>query len=335
MRTKQKILVVGAGFAGVTVAHELASNGYTVTVIDSRNHIGGNAYDYINEHGIRIHKYGAHILHTSNTQVFTWVSQFTKWIEYHHKVKAMLPDGKLVTFPPTVDFVNQYGKDFVKETFYTPYTKKMWGIEIDDSIFDRVPVRNDNLDLYFPKDTYQCLPKEGYTKLFENILDHPNITVMLSTFFTKNLEKDFDHVFNSMPIDEYYDFAYGELMYRSIKFNHVDLPCSKIFDVSVVNFTHTGPETRVIEWKNFPNHGVNDKVTTLTYETPCDYKDNHFERYYPIKDKNGNNKMLYEKYKSIKNDKVTFIGRCGLYAYLDMHQAISTSLSTVKSFLKS
>jgi UDP-galactopyranose mutase len=210
----------------------------------------------------------------------------------------------------------------------------MWDTDVDETILDRVPLRKDNSNLYFPKDTYQFLPENGYTKLFENIFDHPNITVKLSTSFAKELEKDFYHVFNSMPIDEYYDFQFGELMYRSIKFTDVHVPCPKIFNQSVVNFTHNGPETRVVEWKNFPNHGDNDSITTLTYETPCDYKDNYFERYYPVKDKFGYNKSIYEKYKNIKNDKVTFIGRCGLYAYLDMHQAISSSLSVVKSFLK-
>lgn len=330
----KQILVVGCGFAGATVARILAESGYKVDIIDSRNHIGGNAYDYVNEHGLRIHKYGAHIFHTSNRTVFDFLSNFTEWIEYKHKVKAMLDDGTLVVFPPTKEYQENNNKEKIFETFYKPYTEKMWQIEVDDTILKRVPMREDNSDLYFPKDEYQYLPKHGYTKLFANMLDHENINVVLDTVFYKSMECDYIHIFNSMPIDVYYDFCYGELPYRSIIFNHVDLPQPKSSQYSVINFTHTGKETRVIEWKNFPEHGVNERVTTLTYETPVDYKENNNERYYPVKDKEGKNRQIYEKYKSIKNDKVTFIGRCGLYVYIDMDQAVATSLQIVKNFLK-
>jgi len=329
MGTKQNILIVGAGFAGATVARELAVNGYNVTVIDQRNHMGGNAYDYVNEHGILIHKYGTHIFHTHNEVVFKWVSQFTDWVEYKHKVKAMLHDGTLVTFPPTYTFVQQHGLNYIKDTFYVPYTKKMWGIDIediDDSVIRRVSIREDDTDLYFPNDTYQYMPADGYTKMFERILDHENITVKLNTPFDRAMESEYSHVFNSMPIDVYYDYCYGELPYRSIKFTTVDLPMPKLFDYPVINFTHNGPNTRITEWKNLPNHGVNDSVTSVTYETPCDYKDNDYERYYPVKDSDGDNRAKYKQYANIKNDKVTFIGRCGMYVYIDMHQAISSSL---------
>lgn len=336
MGTKQ-ILIVGAGFAGATIAYELAVNGYQVTVVDSRNHIGGNAYDYVNEYGITIHKYGPHIFHTDNDTVYNWLSQFTEWVEYKHSVVAKLDDGTLVPFPPTLDFVEKYGIDYVRDTFYIPYTKKMWGLDIDqidDSILKRVPIRNDNGILYFPNAKYQCMPKHGYTKIFTKIFSHKNISVKLNTEFNKDMESNYFHIFNSMPIDVYYDYIYGKLPYRSIKFLHEHVDTIRVSTHTVVNFTDDGPHTRVVEWKNFPNHGENKNVSTLTYETPCDYKENEYERYYPVKDIQGVNRENYKKYKDIVNDKVTFIGRCGLYSYFDMDQAISSSLGIVSKFIE-
>lgn len=332
----EQILVVGAGFAGATVAHELAVNGFKVTVIDKRNHVGGNAHDYVNEHGILIHKYGAHLFHTKNDTIFEYLSRFTDWIDYKHKVVAKLPTNDLIPFPPTKTFVNSVGIDYVRSVLYVPYTKKMWGLsinEIDESIINRVPVREDDNDLYFPNDDYQYLPKQGYSVLIANMLAHENITVKLSTEFTKDMESEYFHVFNSMPIDVYYDYKFGELPYRSIKFQHVDHNQERLSHHPVINFTDNGPHTRMIEWKNFPNHGVNDSVTTVTHEIPCDYKENHMERYYPVKDAKGVNREIYKKYKEIPNDKVTFIGRCGMYVYIDMDQAVSSSLNIAHKFL--
>lgn len=336
MGTKQNILIVGCGFSGSVIARELADNGYNVTVIDKRNHIGGNAYDYVNEHGILVHKYGAHIFHTNNDYVFKWLSKYTNWVEYKHKVKALL-NGELVTFPPTKSYVDLKGLDYIVDTFYKPYTQKMWGLEysqVDESVINRVKIREDDNPYYFTDEKYQCLPENGYSKLFMNILNHPNIKLMLNTVFNKDMEANYDHVFNSMPIDEYHDYLYGELPYRSIKFRTETLNTDRVYDVSVVNFTHNEPETRVIEWKNFPNQTATDNVTTLTYETPCDYKDNNYERYYPVKDSLGHNREKFKKYFEIKNDKVTFIGRCGRYAYIDMHQAVSFGIYTANRFME-
>lgn len=337
MGTKQ-ILVVGAGFAGATVAHELAVNGFNVTVIDKRNHIGGNAHDYVNEHGITIHKYGAHIFHTKNDSIFRWLSRFTEWTEYKHKVVAKLPSNDLVTFPPTKTFTKTMGIDYIRSVLYIPYTKKMWGMsihDIDDSVINRVPIREDDSDLYFPNDEYQYLPKEGYSQLITKMLAHENITVKLNTEFSKDMEDEYFHVFNSMPIDVYYDFKYGELPYRSIKFEHVHHDQDRLSHHTVINFTDKGPYTRMIEWKNFPGHGVNPSVTTVTQEMPCDYKDNDMERYYPVKDAKGINRDIYKQYKEIPNDKTTFIGRCGMYVYIDMDQAVSSSLYIAHKFLNS
>ena len=331
-----KILVVGAGFAGATVAYELAKDGHDVVVIDERGHIGGNAYDYTNEHGIRIHRYGPHIFHTSNKKVYDWVTQFGDWVEYKHKVKAQLADGQYVTLPVNRHTKEIVGEDNIIDTFYRPYTKKMWGKELeelDPSITKRIPIRDDDNQLYFPNAKYQVMPKHGYTEIFNEILSE--IPVHLNCSFKKEMEDDFDHVFNSMPIDVYYDYRFGELPYRSLKFYNIDLPMVRSLPTTVVNFTNDSPYTRITEWKNFPEHGSNDKLTTLTYEEPCDYRDNYYERYYPVKDINGENQRIYKTYKDIENPTVTFIGRCGMYVYIDMDQAVNSSLATVTRFKES
>lgn len=333
-----KFLVVGAGFAGAVYARELAEAGHDVTVIDQRGHVAGNAYDYVNEDGIRVHKYGPHIFHTSNMEVVEWLSQFTEWVDYEHKVLAKHTDGEFYVLPPNADTVARIGKENIVDVFFRPYTKKMWAKDIEElnpKILERVPVRDDDNELYFPNDTFQKMPKDGYTALIENVLKHKNIKLMLGTKFTKELEKCVDHVFNSMPIDDYYDYAFGELPYRSIKFETVTLPERQMYKTATTNFTTEDGPTRVTEWKLFPEHGTNNHATTLTYEYPCDYRDNNHERYYPVKDINGETNEIYKHYQKIDNPKVTFIGRCGTYQYLDMHQVINQSLTYVRRFIAS
>ena len=314
----------------------LAEQGNLITLIDKRNHTAGNAYDYINEYGIRIHKYGPHLFHTSNQYVVNWLSKFTDWTPYKHKVKAMLENGTLVTLPVNKETAEIVGVENIIDIFFKPYTKKMWGLElseIDSDIVNRVKIRTDLNDLYFPDDTFQALPKEGYTSLINNILDHKLIKTLLSSPFEKGMEKKFDHVFNSMPIDEYFEYKFGELPYRSIKFHTQTLPVPILFPVSVVNFTHAEKYTRVTEWKNLPNTNASKSHTTITIEEPCDFKDNQYERYYPVKDKLGLNREIYKKYSSLADKNMTFIGRCGLYSYLDMHQAVSSALNIAKEFI--
>ena len=330
-------LVIGAGFAGATVARLVAEAGHRVVVMDKRDHIAGNAYAYENEHGIRIHKYGPHLFHTNNKKVFDFLSQFTEWVEYKHKVKAQLEDGRYVTLPVNKETKEIVGEQNVIDIFFRPYTYKMWGKtieELDPSILNRVPVRDDDNEYYFPNDEYQYLPKDGYTNLIKNMLDHENIEVRLKAPFNPFALNFFEHCFNSMPIDEYFDFCHGELPYRSIKFHNVTLPMTKVLPTGTVNFTHDGPYTRVTEWKNLPCHGDTDKYTTLTYEEPCDYRDNDMERYYPVKDIDGENRKTYEKYKDMVEGNMTFIGRCGQYVYVDMHQAVNSSIATAEKFLK-
>jgi UDP-galactopyranose mutase len=336
MGKQQTVLIVGAGFAGATIARILAENNIKVHVIDKREHIAGNAYDYVGHNGVRIHKYGPHIFHTNNHQVFEWVSRFTSWIEYKHVVKSLVEDSTLVDFPPTVDMVTLWGREKILDVFYKPYTQKMWGLPIEkisSDVLDRVKFKTTNDTLYFPNDTYQFMPLNGYHELFQNILTHENITVSLNTQFEKSMEPKYDHVFNSMPIDEYFDFEYGSLPYRSIKFDHRVIEKPLNVTVPVVNFTDHSEFTRMVIWENFPNSRKSPKLTPVTYEIPCDYRDNNHERYYPVKDESGKNRELYNRYLLKTSDKVTFIGRCGLYAYLDMHQAISTSMHIAKNYL--
>ena len=333
-----KILVVGAGFAGAVIARECAEAGHVITVIDQRDHIAGNAYDYIDENGIRIHKYGPHLFHTNNKAVIDWMSKFTEWTEYQHKVKAQLDDGRYVTLPVNKETKEIVGEENVLDIFFRPYTYKMWGKTLDElnpAIINRVPIRDDDNELYFPNDEYQQMPKDGYTKMFEKIFDHENIEVQLETSFDYWMEGDYDYVFNSMPIDQYFGNRHGELPYRSIKFHNVTLNQTRVLPTGTVNFTHDGPFTRVTEWKNIANHGTNDYKTVLTYEEPCDYKDNNMERYYPVQDVEGTNRDTYKKYKDMVDDfKMQFIGRCGQYVYIDMHMAVSGALATARKFLK-
>lgn len=332
----KKILVVGAGLSGATIARELAeTEQYKVWVFDKRSHIAGNAYDYTNIHGIRVHEYGPHLFHTNNKEVFDYLGRFTEWVEYKHKVKAQLDDGRYVTLPVNKETKEIVGEENVLDIFFRPYTKKMWGMELDElnpDIINRVPIRNDMNELYFPDDQYQAMPKEGYTEMVANMLDHPNIIVKLNTEYSKDVDHLFDHIFNSMPIDEYFDFVHGELPYRSIKFHTMSLPNPHVLPTATVNFTNDGIYTRVTEWKKLPHHGDNKYCTTLTYEEPCDYRDNNRERFYPVKDRDGKNRELYEKYKSMTPSNTTFIGRCGLYAYLDMHQAVNSALAIARKF---
>jgi UDP-galactopyranose mutase len=332
------ILIVGAGFSGAVIARELAEAGHKITVIDSRSHIGGNAYDYENFYGIRIHKYGPHIFHTNNKRVVEWIMKYGEWETYFHKVKAQLNDGRYVTLPVNKETKEIVGEDNIIETFFRPYTEKMWGMKLEDvspNVLNRVPVRDDDNELYFPNDEYQFMPKHGYTKFFENILDHENIEVRLNTTYSLSdyEKKGYDHVFNGAPIDEFFEYRFGELPYRSVRFHHVDVPSVKVLPVPTVNFTNTGPYTRITEWKNYPCHGVNDMWTTLTYEEPMDYNDNFKQRYYPVKDPENKNQEIYKRYTEMIPDDMTFIGRCGTYQYLDMHQVVNQSLQTAKKFI--
>lgn len=332
-----RILVVGAGFAGTTISRQLADRGYLVDIIDKRSHVAGNAFDEWTNFGILKHRYGPHIFHTNNKKVFSWLSKFTEWTDYKHRVLAILNNGEFVVMPPNQDTLSSLGsREEIINQLFRPYTLKMWGLPLDHlapDIINRIKIRNDQNIFYFPDDRYQGFPKNGYTELVTKILDHPNISISLNTTFEKSMQRKYEHTFLSSPIDEYFDFKFGKLPYRSIKFHDKFIPHPLVNPVPTVNFTHDGPYTRVTEWKRFPGHGDNPLGTLLTFEEPCDYLKNDMERYYPVKDLDGKNREIYSSYLALKNSKTTFIGRLGLYAYLDMDQTISSSLAIADKFL--
>jgi UDP-galactopyranose mutase len=369
-----RILVVGAGFAGAVYARTLADAGYSVRVIDKRDHVAGNAYDFVDENGVRCHKYGPHLFHTSNARVFDWVRRFGDWVPYEHRVRARVGSDVFVPLPVNIETVNtvfQAGlrtegdvEAFLRglakpiaepanaaeflyanigleltDLFFRPYTKKMWSMDLEDMSADvvkRIPLRFDLEDRYFPNEKYQILPANGYTDIFEKILAHEGINVDLGVEFDRGMERDYDHVFNSMPIDEYFDFQFGELPYRSIKFHHSSQMVRACQSWATTNYTDNGPLTRGTHWHLLPNHLVKDTGRyTYTEEEPCDYRDNFLERYYPVKTADGRFDAVYRQYRDLsgKNDHMTFIGRCGTYQYLDMHQVINQSLMGAEAWI--
>ncbi len=367
------VLIVGAGFAGAVHAWELAEAGYEVHVIDQRPHIAGNAYDHVDANGVRVHVYGPHLFHTKQREVIEWISRFAEFVPYVHKVRAVLPSGAHVPLPINLDTVNAvfgtayetsaqveahlravalpfaapanaaedlYSKIGVVLTdlFFRPYTKKMWAMELEEmspAVTRRLPLRADRVDTYFPSDHQQMMPRNGYAKLFEAIFDHPNITVTLNRKFEAADERDYQFCFNAMAIDEYFGFRLGELPYRSLRFHHrAAAPVAQ--EWSITNFTDDGPFTRETAWHAIPHHRVRDTGRcTLTREEPCDYRDNNYERFYPVKTADGRYSALYEKYRALAGQRsdIAFIGRCGTYQYLDMDQVINQSLLHVRGWL--
>lgn len=374
MTRKQNILVVGAGFAGATYARTIADAGHDVTVLDQRGHIGGNAFDTVDSTGTRIHSYGPHLFHTNNEEVVQWLQQWGEWVPYHHRVRALLPSGQAAPLPinrrtleivfdvalpdataaetflakvsePTEHIANaadylrsRLGKQLT-DLFFRPYTKKMWSLdleELDASVVKRIPLRFDDEDRYFPDDRFQMMPRRGYTAIFERILDHPNITVRTSQAFSRGMETDFDSAFLSMPIDEYYGYCFGPLPYRSIRFEHTVKQKQSDMTWSVTNYTDAGRWTRETAWHMLPHHDNCQPAGTHTREEPCDYTENNYERYYPVKTSDGRFQKTYEEYAALAKEtpQLEFIGRCGRYQYLDMHQVINQSLLGAKRWVK-
>jgi UDP-galactopyranose mutase len=354
-------LVVGAGFAGSIIAERLASQrDEKVLVIDRRPHIGGNAYDRYDRAGILIHQYGPHIFHTNSKMVFDHLSQFTEWRPYQHRVLAEI-DGMLLPIPINLDTVNRlYGlsltstelegwlatraepvekirtaEDVVLSTvgralyekFFRSYTKKQWGVEpsqLDKAVTARVPTRTSTDDRYFG-DKYQFMPAAGYTRMFERILDHPNIEVMLETDYrrAKNSAR-FRQVIFTGPIDEFFNYRYGRLPYRSLSFKHVTL--NKIWHqpVAVVNYPQTQNYTRVTEYKHLT--GQQHPKTSITYEYPSDDGD----PYYPVP--RPENAELFNKYATLAlaTKGVWFVGRLATYRYYNMDQVAGQALATFR-----
>jgi UDP-galactopyranose mutase len=352
-------LVVGAGFAGSVLAERLASVlAKRVLLVDKRPHVGGNAYDHYDDHGVLVHRYGPHIFHTNSLDVFTYLSRFTEWRPYQHRVLACV-DGMLVPIPINLDTINTlYGTrftalelgDFFKsvaeprrqiltsedvivsqvgrelyEKFFRNYTRKQWGLdpsELDPSVTARVPARTNRDDRYFT-DTYQAMPLRGYTKLFERMLDHPNIKVMLNTDY-REIEGSIPYqemVFTG-PIDEYFDYRFGKLPYRSLGFEYETIETAQAQQVAVVNYPNEQLYTRVTEFKHLT--GQIHPKTTRVYEHPQAQGD----PYYPIP--RAENARLYQRYQDLATQTpgVTFVGRLGTYKYYNMDQVVAQALAT-------
>jgi len=351
-------LIVGAGFAGSVLAERLArGSGKTVIVVDRRSHIGGNAYDEYDDAGVLIHRYGPHIFHTNSREVFEYLSNFTEWRPYEHRVKASV-DGQLVPMPINLDTINQLynmnlssqeleqffasvaepieqirtSEDVVVsrvgrelyEKFFRNYTRKQWGLDpsqLDAMVTARVPVRTNRDDRYFT-DSYQAMPKRGYTRLFENMLDHPNIKVLLNCDY-REVEgfMPYRKLIFSGPVDEYFGYRYGKLPYRSLQFRHETLPERVHQPAPVINFPNEHPYTRVTEFKYLT--GQEHEKTSLVYEYPTDDGD----PYYPVP--RPENAELYKKYQALAEatPDVHFVGRLATYKYYNMDQVVAQALS--------
>lgn len=351
-------LIVGAGFAGSVLAERLArGSGKKVLIIDKRNHIGGNAYDHYNDHGVLVHKYGPHIFHTNSREVFEYLSHFTEWRQYEHRVLASV-DGQLVPIPINLDTVNKlYGlsltsmqvEEFFQsvaepcetvktsedvivsrvgrelyEKFFRNYTRKQWGLdpsELDASVTSRVPVRTNRDDRYF-SDTYQAMPLHGYTRMFEKMLDHPNISIMLNVDYqdVRNEIKFKEMIFTG-PVDEYFEYQFGRLPYRSLEFKHETIDRATYQPAPVVNYPNEHLYTRITEFKYLT--GQEHHKTSIVYEFPRAEGD----PYYPVP--RPENAEIYRKYKALADATtgVHFVGRLATYRYYNMDQVVAQALT--------
>ncbi|WP_434676797.1 UDP-galactopyranose mutase [Pseudomonas sp. R1-18] len=352
-------LIVGAGFAGSVLAERLAAGlGKKVLMIDRREHIGGNAYDHLDSAGVLVHRYGPHIFHTNAERIFDYLSRFTEWRSYEHRVLARV-DGQLVPIPINLDtlnrlyglnmdeaeaeaflasraepvdnirtsedvVVNQIGRELY-EKFFRGYTRKQWGLDpsqLDKSVTSRVPTRTTTDDRYFT-DRYQVMPLHGYTRMFERMVSHPNIDILLGVDFAELREQlQFRHLVYCGPIDEYFDYCYGRLPYRSLRFEHKSMDQAEFQPVAVVNYPDEAvPYTRITEYKHLT--GQQHTKTSVTYEYPCADGD----PYYPIP--RPENAELYKRYQALadQSDEVTFLGRLGTYKYYNMDQVVGQALA--------
>ena len=361
------IIIIGAGISGAVLAERYANIGKKVLVIEKRDHIAGNCYDYIDENEILVSKYGAHLFHTNDEGVWQYINRFAEWYPWEHKVIAKV-DGQLVPIPVNIVTVNklfglnisseeemkqwlednrlaidepQDGREaalnkvgpVLYEKMFRHYTKKQWDKypeELDASVLDRIPVRTNYDDRYF-SDKYQALPKGGYTKLFENILSHPNIEVVLNIDFfdIKDQIENYEKIFYTGPIDRYFGFKHSlenKLEYRSINFVSETVDTEYFQENSVVNYPGQETDyTRIIEYKHFGNQKT--AKTTIVKE----YTTDEGEPYYPVP--NAMNQRIYEKYKK-EADKlldVYFVGRLANYKYFNMDQAFRNALDLFNS----
>jgi UDP-galactopyranose mutase len=351
-------VIVGAGFAGSVLAERLARGlDERVLLVDRRSHIGGNAFDCHDQHGLLIHRYGPHIFHTNSAEIFDYLSRFTEWRQYQHRVQASV-DGRLVTIPINLNTINDlYGLDLdaagmrtflasvaekrakivtsedvvvngvgreLYEKFFRNYTRKQWGLdpsELDAQVTARVPVRFNRDDRYFT-DSYQAMPARGYTHMFGNMLDHPNIKILLNTDY-REIQHEIRHarlIFTG-PIDEYFDHRFGKLPYRSLEFKHETHHRPVFQPAPVVNYPNEYAYTRVTEFKYLT--GQEHPSTSIVYEFPRAEGD----PYYPIP--RADNAALYKQYQALaeQTPDVHFVGRLATYRYYNMDQVVAQSLT--------
>ncbi|WP_434652745.1 UDP-galactopyranose mutase [Pseudomonas sp. R3-56] len=352
-------LIVGAGFAGSVLAERLAEGlGKRVLLVDRRDHIGGNAYDHLDEAGVLVHRYGPHIFHTNAQRIVDYLSRFTEWRPYEHRVLAQVDEHRvpipinLTTlnrlFGLSMDeaqaeaflaqraepvesirtsedvVINQIGRELY-EKFFRGYTRKQWGLDpsqLDKSVTSRVPTRTNTDDRYFT-DEFQMMPLHGYTRMFERMLAHPNIDILLATDFKEVRQRiPYRELVYCGPIDEYFEYCFGHLPYRSLRFQHETLDAPQFQPVAVVNYPDERvPYTRITEYKHLT--GQEHPRTSISYEFPCADGD----PYYPVP--RPENAELYKRYKALADETpgVTFLGRLGTYKYYNMDQVVGQALA--------
>lgn len=358
------VIVVGAGFSGAVVAERLANRGMSVLVLDRRPHIGGNAYDTRDAHGVLIHPYGPHIFHTNSDRIVEYLSQFTDWRPYEHRVLAKVGD-LLLPIPINIDTVNRlYGlsldetsiqsfydtvrepRDEIRtsedvvlnavgrdlyEKFFRGYTRKQWGLdpaELSASVAARIPTRTNRDDRYFT-DSFQCMPAEGYTRMFQRMLDHPHIRVETGVDYLAHKDRyRASHTVYTGPIDAYFGYCHGRLPYRSLNFEHEHLAgVTQAQPVGTVNYPNDHDYTRITEFRHLT--GQCHSGTSIVREYPCAEGD----PYYPVP--RPENEALYKRYKALAlaTPDVTFVGRLAMYRYYNMDQCVGAALKAAETIL--
>lgn len=359
------VLVVGAGFAGSVIAERCAAAGHKVLLIDKREHIAGNAYDELDSSGLLIHRYGPHIFHTNAPVVSDYLSRFTAWRPYEHKVLASLNE-KLYPIPINQTTINRlYGlsldeagvaaflervreprnpirtsEDVVLSSvgrdlcdkFFRGYTRKQWGLDLSElsaTVAARIPVRTNSDDRYFT-DSFQKMPADGYTSMFVRMLDHPLIQIELGVDFEELRHRtEWKLLFYTGPIDEYFDFRFGALPYRSIRFEHQHLwEVERFQAVGTVNYPNDQLFTRITEFKYLT--GQKHSGTSIVREYPTCEGD----PYYPIP--RAENNEIYQKYahEAASEKAVVFVGRLAQYRYYNMDQVVAAALKASETVLK-
>jgi UDP-galactopyranose mutase len=358
-------VIIGAGLTGATLAERLSAYNKKVLIIEKRAHIGGNVWDEENESGIMIQKYGPHIFHTNSESVWNYLSQFTEWYAYTHRVLASI-GGEMIPLPfnlssiekcfpeeiaqkiitKLIEYFGQGKKipilklrsvadhelgmlaDYVYKNVFENYTKKQWDLlpeQLSEGVTSRVPILVSRDDRYF-QDTYQGIPLHGYSAMVRKMLTNPNIDLQLNTDW-KDIKSDIEarNIFFTGPIDEYFEYKYGALPYRSLEFEMKTLPMARYQDAAVVNFPNDHDYTRITEYKWFT--GQISESTTIAKEYPREHIPDETIPYYPIP--TDDNELLIKKYVSAAEqikDKVHFLGRLGEYRYYNMDQAVARAL---------